>query len=203
VATSHNYSFPPQASEPGCTVAEGPCLDTNDVRISGQVKYHAGELFGSFNTGVSGTSVAGPIWFEVHPVLNTSGVITSAEERQEDCFVCGGWASNGSAWFATVQPDGENNLVMVFDFSSDAAYPGTVYTGRRVTLSDSLMNGVGSYLVGGSSTASGRWGDYTATAPDLTITNAPLMWFAGQYTASSGSWGTAIGAAQFGVPSVQ
>jgi hypothetical protein len=203
VATAHNYSFPPKASEPGCTVAEGPCLDTNDVRISGQVKYHAGELFGSFNTGVSGTSVTGPIWFEVHPIVSTSSVITGAEERQEDCFLCGGWANNGSAWFATLQPDGENNLIMVFDHSTDADYPQTAYTSRRSTFGDSLMNGAGFDIASGSSQVTGRWGDYTATAIDLTIANAPYMWFAGQYADASNGWGTVIGAAQYAVPSDQ
>jgi hypothetical protein len=205
--TAHNYTFPPNADEPNGTggVCSG-CIDTGDKRISGQVKYHAGELFGAFETGVSGSpSTAGPIWFDVHPVVNDqNSTITSSVERQEDCFVCGGWANHGSAYYATLQPDQENNLVMVFQFSSDSAYPGMVYTSRRVTYGDSLMNGVGTYLVSGSAFyGQGRWGDYTATAPDLTIANAPKMWFGGMYANSSGNWGTAIGAAQYLLPSAQ
>ena len=214
MTTAHTYDFPPGADEPGA----GPgticsqCLDTGDKRISGQLKYHAGHLFGSFETSVSGSAEAGPIWFDVHPILDTKGNITSAEERQEDCFVCGGWANNGSAFYATVQPDPENNLVLAFSFSTDTAFPGLVYTSRRVNYGDSLMDGVGTYLIGGSAfysqgcNGSGqfcRWGDYTATAPDLTVATRPSMWFAGQYANSSGNWGTAIGAARYLLPTDQ
>jgi hypothetical protein len=200
ISTTHNYSTPPYASGPNCKAASTPCVDTDYTFISGQVKYHAGELFGSFNTGVSTSpAVAGPIWFDIHPVMNNNNSqLTSVEERQEDCFVCGGWANNGSAFYASLQPDQENNVVMVFDLSTDAAYPGMVYTSRRVTYGDSLMDGGGTYLIGGSGTGvSGRWGDYTATAPDFTIANHGLLWFSAQYAPSGGGWGTAIGAAQY------
>jgi len=205
ISTVHNYSLPPWASAPNCTAGSGPCIDTDYTFISGAVKYHAAHLFGSFNTGVASTSpaVAGPIWFDLHPVTDNNGQLTAVEEFQEDCFFCGGWVDNGSAFYATLQPDQENNLVMVFDYSTDKAYPGMVFTSRRVTYHDSYMNGSGSYLVGGSGAVSGRWGDYTATAPDLTIASRGLLWFAGQYAPSSGSWGTAIGAAQYNVASDQ
>ncbi len=210
MTTAHSYDFPPGADEPnGSGGVCSQCLDTGDRRISGQLKYHAGHLYGAFETSVSGSSEAGPIWFDVHPVLDGNGNILSADEPQEDCFVCGGWGSNGSAYYATLQPDTENNLVMVFSFSADNAFPGMVYTSRRVNYGDSLMNGVGSYLVSGSAfwnqgcNNNGqfcRWGDYNATAPDLTVATQPSMWFAAQYANSSGNWGTAIGAARYLFP---
>ncbi|HEY4815046.1 MAG TPA: hypothetical protein VIH58_10240 [Chthoniobacterales bacterium] len=196
--TAHNYSLPPNAGAPNCKAGSGPCVDTDYTFISGQVKYHAGELFGSFNTGVAvNPAVAGPIWFDVHPVTNNNGQLTAVEERQEDCFLCGGWASNGSAYYASLQPDQENNVLMVFDFSNDANYPGTVYTSRRVTYGDSLMDGAGTYMEDGSGGVSGRWGDYTATAPDFTVANLGLLWFSAQYATSSGGWGTVIGAGEY------
>jgi len=199
VATTHNYSLPPLAAEPGCKAASGGCVDTNDSRISGQVKYHAGELFGSLNTGVAvSPAVAGPIWFELHPVTENNGQLSGLEERQEDCFYCGGWVNNGSAWFATLQPDQENNLLMIFDYSTDNDYPGMVYTSRRSNYHDTFMNGSGSWLTGGfGNYYSYRWGDYSATAPDFTIATRGLMWFSAQYADASGKWGTAIGAAQY------
>jgi hypothetical protein len=208
ISTAHNYSLPPYASAPNCKASSGPCVDTDYTFISGQVKYNAGELFGSFNTGVSGTSpaVAGPIWFDVHPVVNNNNSqITSAEERQEDCFVCGGWGNNGSAFYASLQPDAENNVLMVYDFSADNAYPGMAYTSRRVTYGDSLMDGAGNYLVGGGGTGvSGRWGDYSATAPDFSNATTTLLWFSAQYASStSGNWGTAIGSAEYKLPTTQ
>ena len=200
ISTVHNYSTPPNASGPNCKAGSTPCVDTDYTFISGQVKYNAGELFGSFNTGVSGTSpaVAGPIWFDVHPVTGNNGQLTAVEERQEDCFLCGGWSNNGSAYYATLQPDPENNVVMVFDYSTDAVYPSMVYTSRRVTYGDSLMDGAGIFLVqGGGSGVSGRWGDYTATSPDFSSSTVGLLWFAAQYAPTSGSWGTAIGSAEY------
>ena len=199
ISTVHNYSLPPNAAGPNCKAGSRPCVDTDYTFISGQVKYNAGELFGSFNTGVStNPAVAGPIWFDLHPVTDNNGQLTAVEERQEDCFLCGGWANNGSAYYATLQPDPENNVVMVYDYSTDTIYPSMVYTSRRVTYGDSLMNGAGSYLVqGGGSGVSGRWGDYTATSPDLSSGTVGLLWFSGQYAPSSGSWGTAIGAAEY------
>ncbi len=204
ISTTHNYAFPNNAGAPNCKAGSGPCVDTDYTFISGGVKYHAGELFGSFNTGVAtNPAVTGPIWFDIHPVTGNNGQLTAVEERQEDCFLCGGWANNGSAYYATLQPDQENNVVMVFDFSTDAAYPGTVYTSRRVTYGDSLMDGAGIYLENGSGAVSGRWGDYTATAPDFTIANQGLLWFSAQYAPSGSSWGTVIGAAEYSVAEQQ
>jgi hypothetical protein len=205
IGTAHNYYLPPGADEPnGSGGVCSNCVDTGDVRISGQVKYNAGTLWGSLNTGIPSSTEAGPIWFEVRPILNTSGAITAAEERQEDCFVCNGWANNGSAYYATLQPDPEGNVVMVFEYSTDTVYPSMAYTSRRVTFGDSLMDGDGFFLQAGSAFyGQGRWGDYTATAPDLTIANLPSMWFAGQYANGSGNWGTAVGAARYVLPSDQ
>jgi hypothetical protein len=205
IGTAHNYSLPPGADEPnGAGGVCSNCVDTGDVRISGQVKYNAGSLWGSFNTGISGSTEAGPIWFEVHPILDTNGNVTGAEERQEDCFVCNGWANNGSAFYADLQPDPEGNVLMVFEYSTDAVYPSVAYTSRRVNFADSNMDGVGVYLQPGSAFyGQGRWGDYTATAPDLTIANLPSMWFSGQYANGSGNWGTEIGAARYVLPSDQ
>jgi hypothetical protein len=214
MTTAHTYDFPPGADEPGASPGTicSQCIDTGDKRISGQLKYHAGHLFGSFETSVSGSSEAGPIWFDVHPILDGNGNITSAEEPQEDCFVCGGFANNTSTFYATVQPDPENNLVMIYEGSGDVNFPGMYYTSRRVNFGDSLMNGLGFNLAGGAAfysqgcNGSGqlcRWGDYTATAPDLTVATRPSMWFAGEYANSSGNWGTAIGAARYLSPTDQ
>ncbi|MGA7385616.1 MAG: hypothetical protein WBW81_13270, partial [Methylocella sp.] len=43
-----------------------------------------------------------------------------------------------------------------------------------------------------------RWGDYTAVAPAGLVSGGgtgsfPVMWFAGMFANSDGSWGTAIG----------
>jgi hypothetical protein len=196
LSTVNSYSLPPLAHEPGCT---GPgCIDTNDTRISGQVKYNAGSLFGSFETAAAGQ--AHPIWFEIRPKTDVNGNITDATELQEDCFFCGGFVQNGSAYFATLQPDPEGNVTMVYNYSEDDQFPGTAYTSRKVDYC-CLMNGSGFFIRGGdASYGQGRWGDYTATAVDNTISTAPATWFSGMFAESTGNWGTWIGANQPFVP---
>jgi hypothetical protein len=48
-----------------------------------------------------------------------------------------------------------------------------------------------------------RWGDYTATAPDLTFPRFPAMWFSGQYANASFNWGTGIAAGKYLRPTDQ
>jgi len=188
VPTAHTYYYPPAANQPGSANS----IETIDVRITGSMYYHAGHLFGSFETGVPGIAGAHPIWFDYHPVLNLSGNITTGEERQEDCFFCGGQGASGSAYFATLIPDSEDNLTMTYTYSDNNVYPEMAVTGRRVSYGDSLMNGPGYVIAGGSGLyGQFRWGDCSAVAPDTSKASSPLMWTAGDYDAG-GNWGTAI-----------
>jgi hypothetical protein len=208
-----NYSFPPDADEPnGSGGVCGGCINTGDNRISGQVKYHAGELFGAFNTAASGSSVPSFIWFDVHMMLDALGNATAAYERQEDCVFCGLPNGHNAAWFyATLQPDLENNLLIAFDFSADISFPSVGYSTRRVNhpdgqlaaINNSIFTGVAFYQQGCTSGQGCRWGDYTATAPDLTVRGHPAMWFSAQYAHKSGNWGTAIVAGKYLRPTDQ
>jgi hypothetical protein len=197
--TAHTYYYPPSADQPG----DAQSIETIDTRISGSMYYHAGHLFGSFETGVPGVPGARPIWFDYHPILNTSQNITGGEERQEDCFFCGGQGTNGSAFFTTLIPDDEDNLTLTYTYSDDNIYPEMAVTGRRVTYGDSLMNGAGYVIAGGSGLYTQfRWGDYSAVAPDNSKPAGVLMWTAGDYDAS-GNWGTAISAQSYLKPTDQ
>ena len=203
--TRFNYFLPTSADEPGCN----GCIDTLDTRISGSVQYNAGEIFGALETQdpTFGTGENSPIWFELHPVMggsnsrctgsytNACADIAAVEERNEDCFVCGGWGGHGSAYFATLQPDNENNVLMTYTFSSQnaGAYPGPVWTSRRVSQGDNTMNGIGIEFFGGGQYLQFRWGDYSGTAPDLTNAKYPTMWFSGMQANSAGNWNTIIG----------
>ncbi len=199
VPTSHTYYYPPAADQPGAAQS----IETIDTRISGSMYYHAGDLFGTFETGVPGVAGARPIWFDYHPILNTSQNITGGDERQEDCFYCGGQGTNGSAYFTTLIPDAENNLTMTYTYSDDNTYPEMAVTGRRVTLGDSLMNGAGYVIASGTGLYNQfRWGDYSAVAPDNTKPTNVLMWTAGDYDAF-GNWGTAISAQGYLKPTDQ
>jgi hypothetical protein len=199
VPTAHTYYYPPSADQPGSAQS----IETMDTRITGSMYYHAGHLFGSLETGVPSVSGAHPIWFDYHPILNTSQNITGGEERQEDCFFCGGQGANGSAYFATLIPDAEDNLTMTYTYSDDNFFPEMTVTGRRVTYGDSLMNGAGFVIAGGSGLYTQfRWGDFSAVAPDNSKPASVLMWTAGDYDAS-GRWGTAISAQSYVKPTDQ
>jgi len=199
VSTVNNYYFPPPADESGC----GGCIETLDKRISGQVKYHAGSLWGALETGVPNVAGGHVLWFEIFPQLDGNANITGAVDRLEDCFFCGGQGANGSSFFGDLQPNADNDVTMVYEFSDDNSFPGVVWTARRVNF-NGLMDGAGFYLESGQGQyLAGRWGDYEATAPDNTVASCPLMWFAGEYAEAAGTWGTAVGAVDFCNPFVQ
>jgi len=199
VGTVNNYYFPPRADESGC----GGCIETLDKRISGQVKYHAGSLWGALETGVPNVAGGHVLWFEIVPQLDINANITGALNRREDCFFCGGQGTNGSSFFGDLQPNADNDIAMIYEFSDDNSFPGAAMTARRVNFGG-LMDGAGNYLASGAGFYGGsRWGDYEATAPDNTVATCPLLWIAGEETEAAGSWGTSIGATDFCNPFVQ
>jgi len=199
VGTVNPYYFPPPADESGC----GGCIETLDKRISGQVKYHAGSLWGALETGVPNVAGGHILWFEIVPQLDINANITSAIDRREDCFFCGGQGANGSSFFGDLQPNADNDIAMVYEFSDDNSFPGVALTARRVNFGG-LMDGAGNYLESGQGFYGGsRWGDYEATAPDNTVATCPLLWIAGEYSESGGGWGTAMGGTDFCNPFVQ
>jgi hypothetical protein len=202
VGTANNYSFPPNASQSGC--GSSNCMpDTNDVRISGSVPYHAGSLFGSLNTA-SGAPGPHILWFEVKPHLTDTGScatsacphVNGATIVNEDCYFCG---FSGGWFFGTLQPDLENNVTMVFNYSDSSHFPGTAYVSRRATQAPNSMHDNGIFLTSGAAFYNqfpARWGDYTDAAPDLT-TAGSRIWFAGEFSNGVGRWGTVIGANGF------
>lgn len=210
VPTAHNYQFPYQEVTPCCALT-----NTSGTSIGSSVQYNAGSLFAALETGdtVRNTIENSPLWFELHPVLGgsnprCSGAFTNAcpdlasvEVRQEDCFVCGGWANGGSADLAALQPDADNNLTMVFTFTSFSDQPGVAYTSRRVDYPSSLMNGAGAYLAVSESGNSDGWHTNSATALDLTDPKNPGIWFSSTYQPTVQSpWIFQIGELGFAAP---
>jgi hypothetical protein len=212
IGTANNYAFPPNARQPGCPT--GSCLiNTLDTRISGGVNYSAGSLWGALETqGSGGNPGATLIWFQLRPFLNAGNPrctgafeglcadIIGADVLNEDCFFCGGRGANGSNYYGTLQPDSEGNVTMVYNYSDDNFFPGTAYVTRRVTQQKNLMPDGGIFLAVGQAFyqqldmfGRNRWGDYTGTAPDLTDPRQVFMWFSGMFSATNGTWFTAIG----------
>ncbi len=207
VATS-GYSLPPNADAPGCA----NCVDTNDTRISGTVSYRAGSLFAGINTAVNNGSqnVSAIRWFEVVPTLNDNGggcsgvgdnncaTISGATLRQDGLYY---YSGSSSAYYPTIQPDPEKNLMMVFEYSNGGTVPAPVYASRRVTQAANSFHDSGTFLWGGSGsvTTGVRWGDYTGVSIDPAGLR-PRSWFSGQYNSGTNNWKTRIGAAGYANP---
>ena len=210
LATPSSYRLPPNAHQQGT----GFLIDTGDVRISGSSAYKAGSLWASLNTGFQGTVEGSFLWWEIHPTLNDNNArcgggftnacpdITTAVIRNEKCYFCfGGIRGNGSAYYATVQPDPEGNTTVVFNFSSDVDFGSTAYLSDRVTQAVNTFHDGGIFLASGvASYFQGRWGDYTGVSADLSTPNQPMMWFSGMWAMPGNSWGTAIGGNGFTDP---
>lgn len=197
------YNFPANASQPGFPQS----IETIDTRISGGTNYSAGGIFAAWETLDNAFAPEDtPIWVELRPILNDNGggcsgtflnacpTLVSLEIRQDDFFNgVAGWANQGTAFFAYLQPDVENNVGMVFSYADNATFPLVVYTGRRVTQTLSTMQGIGNVAQAGATAyLEFRWGDYAAGALDIASQGFPSFWLATQKVNPDSTWGTQI-----------
>jgi hypothetical protein len=120
----------------------------------------------------------------------------------EVCYGCtnGFTDATASEYYPTVQPDPEGNVTVVYNLSSASDDPSVAYSSNRVTQLPGTMHDPGYILQSGMAeyqrldpNGSNRWGDYTATAVDLSPAKQPSFWFAGESSKSSDRWRTAIG----------
>jgi hypothetical protein len=189
---TNTYFFPPSAIQPGSVF-----VDTGDVRVNGEVTYAAGSLFFSLNTnGFSGgAGFSHVMWFQLRPFLDDTPHFAGAEILNEDCFFC---ASAVDSFYGTLQPDPEGNVIMVFSYSDGGTDVSSAYTGRRVTQAANTMHDAGNFLqIGAAAYQDGRWGDYNATAPDLTSPTTPSMWIAADSAKTAFVWRSAIANVRF------
>ena len=215
ITTKNTFFMPPNAQQPDCS--SGSCLiDTGDPRISGEVTYASGSLYGALTTSGTGAGAgeAHYLWFQIKPFLNDNNgsctgkftdkcpQIIGAEEVNEVCYGCtnGFTDATASEYYPTVQPDPEGNVTVVYNLSSASDDPSVAYSSNRVTQLPGTMHDPGYILQSGMAeyqrldpNGSNRWGDYTATAVDLSPAKQPSFWFAGESSKSSDRWRTAIG----------
>ncbi|MFZ0495538.1 MAG: hypothetical protein WBE80_01240 [Methylocella sp.] len=193
IATSNNYSLPPNASQPGGANS----IDTNDTRISGMAMYNAGSIYASINAANGSNSEV--ILYQIQPFVTAGGAndgqIAGARILNE--FVHGNGHSD--AYYATQQPDPEGNVTYVWNRSSSTQFVSLAYSSRRAAQTPGTEFDGGLLAVGGAGFyGQGRWGDYTAVAPGGLASGTgtgslPVMWFAGMFARSDGTWQTAIG----------
>jgi hypothetical protein len=197
--TSDSYTLPPMADNPPACSA---CLQTLDTRISATPVYQHGQIYAGLDTAVnngSGKNVPGILWFDLSAYLNPgpsacpecTTINGSTSVLQQGYFFFGGAAD---AYFPTLIPDDEGNLMMSFEFSSsaDGIDPSQAYTGRRVTLPPGSMSDAGIFAVKSTKASSqfrqGAYGASSWTGPGDDAT-----WSTGEYSCpSTGDWCTYI-----------
>ena len=186
VPTANNYSFPPNALQPGCGSPGALCaIDTLDTRITGQVTYTNGSLWASLNTKRSGNNTSTVLWFQIRPFLNdgnaacTGSFLNKCAELygrrapNEDCYFCGGRGNSGSDWNAVPVSNSEGDVTMVASYSDLSFFPGVFYVSRRVTQAKNcdarrrhLPGGRAAFYQRLDQFNRNRWGDYSAAQID-------------------------------------
>jgi hypothetical protein len=196
--STSTYNFPGQADNAGFCAQ---CIETLDNRISGKTFYSQGEIVPSIDAWNGGSSAV--LGWRIHPSLDvnggacTGGVlcpnITAVAVENEWCYGCGGGAGF-SAFFGSQAFDPENDWTMFATFASSSASPGQFYDTQRVSNLQPFLDS-GFYSCVAHNSYSGRWGDYSAAAPDDPGTspkNVPATWGSGMYVNGTGTWGTCI-----------
>jgi hypothetical protein len=147
----------------------------------------------------SGVKVPGILWFDVNVYLNPgpaacpecTTINGSTAMQQQGYFYYTGAAD---AFFPTLIPDAEGNLIMGFEYSSSGTGtdPSQVYVGRRVTLPPGTMSDNGVYAMRSTKASiQRRQGDFGASS--WTGAKDDTTWSAGEYTCpATGDWCTEI-----------
>jgi len=164
-----------------------------------QVYYKGGRLYLAQTTAVGGAQ-DGIYWAEVEPQLTTQAAhnpqwINGAIVTQTGLSF---YAPNTiDTWMPTLMGTDENNISLVYNYSTTTSFPSIVFTGRKAT---DAQGGMGQFVgstyavVGTHTNGSGRWGDYSACAVTLNSVTRGGIWCAGEYTGTQASpgWNTRI-----------
>jgi hypothetical protein len=204
--STSGYLFPGPADNAGFCSG---CIETIDNRITGMVHYSAGKMFATIDTNNGGTSAV--LGWTVQPFLDDNGggctggftnlcaTLSDVKIDQEFCYDCG--AGNlAEAFFGSIAPTPENNWTMYATFASSVfnLSPGQFYTSNRVTWETPFHDGGVFSCQNNAAYNQGRWGDYSAAAPDIPgVNHSPATWGSGMYIQPSGLWGTCISANAF------
>jgi hypothetical protein len=211
VSTPSSYTFPANADQPGSDNS----IDTNDLRISGTVPYAGGYLYPTINVANGGTSAI--LGWKVATYLNDNGdghctgaflnacptVDSHTAVVQEFCYNCGAGHSN-SGYYGSIAVTPGGDWTMTANYSDRNTYPGTFIDSNRVTW-PTPFHDFGNFICDAANPyTQGRWGDYTATAPDNEVKGTgsiyPASWSSGMYVPSNNTWGTCVAASGYNQP---
>jgi hypothetical protein len=186
------------ADQPGCKL----CVDANDLRIPAIPVLKDGTIYTGWGTGVfNGTQVVpGIVSAQINLGDGNNGVATTTSYFN--------FSGDDAATYPAYMPDGNGNVVMLYEHMGATTNPEVRYTVKGVDQSNFtsagrvLRKGDAPYRPGlcGVTIKPCRWGDYEATSFDGTGS----IWMAGEYTntntvplvgpAFGRNWGTWMGA---------
>jgi hypothetical protein len=181
-------SIPPGAVQEG----SANLIDTNDARLLDAI-YRNGSLWISSNTGCTPSGDT-----TTRACLHFSQVNTATLSLSQD-FVFG--EPGVYYYYPAIQTDSSNNLVAVFNQSSNTEYPSIYVSGQGAgaapgTFGNPVVVLEGQFPLTPSSATFNRWGDYSGAGLDP---SGATVWVAGEYvhSASNDDWGTFIAPVQF------
>jgi hypothetical protein len=190
------------ADQPSCNL----CVDANDLRIPATPVLRNGTIYTGWQTGIFNGSqiVPGIVWAQIK-LGGEDGAATTS-----DYFNLSG---DNAATYPAFMPDGNGNVVMLYEHMGHTTFPEARYTLKRSDQSEFtsagrvLKLGETNYrptLCGTAVIPTCRWGDFEATSFD----GNGRIWLAGQYAntntdpntapAFGRNWGTWIGAIDTG-----
>jgi hypothetical protein len=192
------YVFSPPADQPSCNA----CVDALDLRVTATPVVRDGTVYAAWETAINnGTQIVPGIeWAQVR--INDAAAESGYYNFSGDTAVS----------FPALMPDGNGNLVMLFDLMSHTVFPQTRYViregGGQFTGQGVLIKaGESSYrpeLCGTKALPVCRWGDFSASSFD----GQGGIWVAGEYAnhydgipnppAFGRNWGTWIASVSTG-----
>jgi hypothetical protein len=160
-------------------------IETGDTRLTNVVFRH-GLLWAAHTIAANwgeDTSVSAIQWFQINP---RAGLI-----MQQGIY--------GGPFYhyfcPAVMPDGEGNLLMVFNRTGESEFPSIRITGRLASDEPNTLQ-ASVQLQQSSTSYSGEWSVANGIA---NLPNDPVVWMIGQYAATEEDWATWIGAATYAV----
>lgn len=186
--------LPASAPQPGSAT-----IETDDDRFLSAV-WQNGTLW---TTGNDGSATCSSQITSTRACLrlvqvNTADLGTAQNPVIQD-FDAG--VSGGAAYYPAVSMDANGSAVFAFTTSSATQYASAVFATQPVGITNeigpvtTIINGVGVYNCSFCGGGPGRWGDYSAVAPDPS--DASQVWVTGEYMASNSDgddWGTGAAA---------
>lgn len=174
------YVFSPPADQPSCN----HCVDVLDLRVTATPIVRDGSVYAAWETAINnGTQIVPGIeWAQVR--ISNAGAAGSAQSGYYN------FSGDTAVSFPALMPDGQGNVVMLFELMSHNVFPQTRYVIKQSGEGNFAGQGVlikageSSYrpeLCGIPTAAGGipvcRWGDYSASSFD----GQGGIWVAGEY----------------------